>query len=421
MAAALLLTALPAAAQETAPPQGEMVSIEVVGTKPSVVSLQTGGSWPLTIRLLANWPLGIATVSIPEPYPESPQRGFIVFADPDDCFSFSLEQLQGSAVEPCPGGHDETYLEFAPDMNLAGLEKSSGYDDPENPPPSPSVVGLNPLKLPLGDPQPFPAWNAPPPPGPGCPPPNPGANDEVAYPGPSTGGDAKDNVGYGASPNIPGLVVLSDTGVGNVWVNDVVGGALEGVKLASPRRARNLAGFANLIGLTLNDRKSPTQGRASVTAAFHVGRDLFKPVALVDWDQLDASGIACEYDAVCNPLCDIVDDRVAWRLEGGPLTFGSDTWSFRDALNAHITTLRIFVVSGTAPDELVDQNGDGIVSIRDAQAMGLTPLSRESIVRVQSLHQEVEPGLGIPFDFFGDGIDPPPAPAGGGSINGIPR
>jgi hypothetical protein len=397
LAAALLLTALPAAAQETAPPQGEMVSIEVVGAKSNVVSLQTGGSWPLTIRLLANWPIGIGTVLTPDPYPERPQRGFIVFADPDDCFSFSLEQLQGSAVEPCPGGHDETYLEFTPDLNVVGLEKSGNYDDPTAPPPpppaEPPVIGLNPLMLTLGDRLSVPSWDTSPPAG----------NNARAYPGPPTGDDVKDNYGFGASPAIPGLVILSDTGVGNVWMDDVVAGELKGITLVSPRTARNLAGFTNLVGLTLNDRKSPTQGRASVTAALHVGRDLFKPIALTDWDYLDPGF------------------RNAWRIDGGPLTMGTETWGVREALNAHITTLRIFVVSGTAPDQIADANGDGVVNIRDAQAMGLTPLSRESIVRVQSLHQEVEPALGIPFDFFGDGLDLPPAPAGGGTIRDIPR
>jgi hypothetical protein len=392
--AALLLAALPAAAQEVAPPQGEMVSIEVVGTKPSVVSLQTGGSWPLTIRLLANWPLGIGTVTIPEPFPERPQRGFIVFADPDNCFSFSLEQLQpSSTTELCPGGHDETYLEFAPDLNVAGLEKSGNYDDPEFPPVPPLVLGINPLMLPLGDRLSVPSYDS-----------STGLNSARAYPGPNTGGAAKDNYGFGASPSLPGLVILSDTGVGNVWVDDVVGGALQGVRLVSPRTARNLAGFANAIGFTLNDRKSPTQGRTSATATLHVGNDLFKPVALVDWDTF-ADG----------------SDRSAWRIDGGPLTLGTATWGLREALDAHVTTIRVFVVSGTAPDELVDQNGDGIVNIRDAQAMGLTTLSREVLVRVQSLHQEVEPALGVPFDFFGDGLQLPPAPAGGGAIRDVPR
>jgi hypothetical protein len=81
----------------------------------------------------------------------------------------------------------------------------------------------------------------------------------------------------------------------------------------------------------------------------------------------------------------------------------------------------MFVVSGNAPDELVDANGDGVVNIRDAEAMGLVPLSREAIVRLQSLHQEIDPALGVPFDFFGDGLDLPPAPAGGGAIRDVPR
>jgi hypothetical protein len=396
MAAALLLAALPVAGQQGPPPNTEMVSVEVVGTKPGVVSLQTGGGWPLTIRLLANWPLGIATVVIPEPFPETTQRGFIVFADPDGCFSLSLEQLQGSA-EACPGGRDETYLEFSPDLNVAGLEKSGNYDDPEFPPPPPSVLGLNTLKLPLGGPLSVPSWDGSPPEG----------NTARAYPGPPTGGDAKDNYGFGASPALPGLVVLSDTGVGNVWEDDVVGGELKGIRLVAPRRARNLAGFLNAAGLTLNDRRfdkrTQSDGRSSVTATFQVGRDLFKPVALIDWDFLDAGF------------------RTAWRLDGGPLTLGTASLTPRSALDAHVTTLRIFVVSGTAPDELVDRDGDGAVTVADARAMGLQPLSDEEIVRFQSLHQEVEPALGIPFDFFGDGLDLPPAPAGGGAIRDVPR
>jgi hypothetical protein len=394
----------PALAQNAAAPQGSQVTIEVPGTKSNVVSLQTAGAWPLTIRLLANRPIGIATVTVPDAFPVGTQRAFIVFVDPDGCFSQTLDQLDpGPLTEPCPNGPDETFLEFAPDLNLPGVAKSGGYeDDPIVCPPEPAlcpVAGLQSKRLALGEPQTVPAWDS-----------ATNTNADQASTGPATGGAALDNYGYGASPNVPGLVILSDTGVGNVWEEDLVGGVLKGVRLVKPRVARNLAGFINFVSWTLNDRMAPTPGRSSVTAHMTVPFALMRPVTLADFDAVDMDGNGT------------LDMREAWRIDGGPLTIGTASYGLVDALNRHVTTLRIFAVSGQAPDEFVDQDGNGRVDIRDAALTpGVTLLSRETIVRFQTLNQDVAAGYAVLFDFFGDGLQPPPAPAGSGGIRDIPR
>jgi hypothetical protein len=80
----LCLVCGPAFAQNASAPQDVPATIDVPGTKANVVSLQTAGAWPLTIRLLANRPIGIATVSVPDSFPTRTQRAFIVFVDPDE-------------------------------------------------------------------------------------------------------------------------------------------------------------------------------------------------------------------------------------------------------------------------------------------------------------------------------------------------
>jgi hypothetical protein len=395
------LIAGPALAQSAAAPQDVPITIDVPGTKANVVSLQTAGSWPLTIRMLANRPLGVATVMIPDPFPTGTQRAFIVVTDPDGCFSQTLAQLQGSEAA-CPGGADETFLEFAPDINLPGVQKQGAYEDDPLPPcstPPCPAAGEYSKQLPLGEAQTVPAWDS-----------STLGNTATRTTGPATGGSVKDNYGYGASPNVPGLVILSDKGVGNVWENDVVGGVLKGVRLVSPRVARNLAGFVNVVSWTLNDRIAPTPGRTGVTAHMKVPFALFRPVTLADFDPIDTNG-------------DGVKDftREAWRIDGGPLTIGTSTTTLLSVLNKHVTTLRVFVVSGQAPDTLADMDGNGVVDIRDAEIADLPLLSRETVVRLQTYNQDVAAGYAVLFDFFGDGLTPPPAPAGPGGIRDIPR
>jgi hypothetical protein len=137
---------------------------------------------------------------------------------------------------------------------------------------------------------------------------------------------------------------------------------------------------------------------------------LFRPVTLADFDPIDTNG-------------DGVKDftREAWRIDGGPLAVGTSTTTLLSVLNKRVTTLRVFVVSGQAPDTLADMDGNGVVDIRDAEIANLPLLSRETVVRLQTYNQDVAAGYAVLFDFFGDGLTPPPAPAGSGGIKDVPR
>jgi hypothetical protein len=91
-----------------------------------------------------------------------------------------------------------------------------------------------------------------------------------------------------------------------------------------------------------------------------------------------------------------------------------------------VTTVRIFVLDGAAPDHFDDMNGDGKVDSRDAlltinpaTGMKFKLLSGERVIRFQTLVQEDSPG--IDFDFNGDGMTFPVAPPGGGTIVKIPK
>ena len=83
--------------------------------------------------------------------------------------------------------------------------------------------------------------------------------------------------------------------------------------------------------------------------------------------------------------------------------------------------MRVFVVSGRAPDALVDMDNDGVVTATDATLAGYRLLSEQVIVRFRTWHQELEVSIGVPYDRNGDGMIPPPAPAGSGDMRDIPR
>jgi hypothetical protein len=320
--------------------------------------------------MLANKPLGVAQIVAGEAFPTTRNRTFLVFADPDGCFSFSVNEWTRISPAACPSGCrcpapvDETYLEFTPDLIGPGQVKDyAGSSLPE-----PRALGPRPVV----------------------------ASHPV---GPDVGDGVVDNYGFGASPNVPGLVILADAGPGAVLEDDATYGAVR----QRPLRARNLAGFVNSVSWTLNDRM-PFLPRTSVTAHVNVPRNICAPVAIVDWG------------AFTPPFS---WNDVTWTLDGViPPSHG--TWAaFSAALAAKTTTVRIFAVSGQAPDELRDVNGDGVVDSRDARELHYNVISGERIVRFQTYPQNPPT---IPFDLSGDGVNqPPPAPAGGGGIVRIPR
>jgi hypothetical protein len=203
--------------------------------------------------------------------------------------------------------------------------------------------------------------------------------------------------GYGASPAVPGLVILSDTGVGRDFTPHPTAGIIRNAT------AVNLAGFVNSVAWTANDRM-PLLPRTVVTAQMNVPFGLFMPIVL--------------FDRGPNPQA-----TKLWQIDG---TNGSGTEAdLAKALNARVTTVRIFVLDGPAPDQIADLNGDGVIDARDA-LLKTNPvtgkpyklLSGERVVRLQTLVEEYS---GIDFDFDGNGMFPPVAPPGGGTIKTPPR
>jgi hypothetical protein len=330
-----------------------------LGLLPFVKSLEPIGAWPLTIRMLANKPLGIGTErgSAFPPYNNSGLAGkaWIVWSDPDHVFSYGC--IISQWLPPCPAA-DETVLEFTPGLPAKGGTAAA-----------PPKVNTWDWANRVGN-----------------------TTNTPTSVGPSTG--------YGSSPAVPGLVILSDTGVGLDFVPDATFG------IRHTGAVRNLAGFVNSVSWTINDRM-PLLPRTSVTAEMNVPYGLFKPILFADRNGT------------------VPFSSYMWTIDGGPVTSGG--WDqMMTALNAKVTTVRIFVLDGAAPDHFDDMNGDGIVDSRDAlkttnPATGLKYklLSGERVIRFQTLVEEEFPG--IEFDFDGNGMTPPVAPPGGGSVKPIPR
>jgi len=375
------------------PDYSNAVTIEIPGTKDGVVSLQTAGGWPLTIRMVANDPEGIGVYQYPDVYPASPQQGFIVFGDPDGCFSLASAPPLGCSSTLPP---DETYLEFTPALNMPDLVKSRVDNVPA---------------ARLGEAPTLKGWTG-----------TNGRNNKVFQIGPGVGASSRlpcddsgsnegcDNYGYGASPNVPGLVILSDTGVGLGWNPNSF--RLTGV-------SRNLAGLMNSVTWTLNDcigtdSDGCEYGRTSVTAHMNVPgvvpaapyHALFTPVVRVDFNQ---------------PEEQFQFKDISYQIDGSDWMDHQDLTALSGLLDSWVTTLRVFVVSGRGPSTLADVNRDGKVDIQDARQAGYTLLSGETKVQFKTYHQEEAYLSGIPFDRNGDGMMYPPAPVGGGGVNPIPR
>jgi hypothetical protein len=337
---ASLLLGRSASAQELAD-LNKPITIDLPGLLPFVTSLQPAGEWPLTIRLLANKPIGVWTARAGV-FPSAPgETSFLVWADPDGVFTGKC--YPGAPHPDCvvPTVAD-TYLEFTVGPSAQG---ASG---------SPLLVNCHPA---------MPGVLS-----------YPGNTQQCAV-GPPSGG-------YGRSSAVPGLVILSNTGVGKEFTLDPV------TAIAWTSRARNLAGFADSIGWTVKDRM-PFIPRTSVVAQMTVPSNLFK--ALLFWDASCSAG-------------------PCWSLEGTLQTGNRD--AMYSAWQAVVTTVRIFVLDGPAPDLLEDLNHDGVVDARDA-LLAVNPvtqqpyrlLSGERVVRFQTETDTIGcRHLPIPFDLDGNGV-----------------
>jgi hypothetical protein len=345
------------------------ITIDLPGLLPFGTSLQPVGDWPLTIRLLANKPIGIYSGRMGRLPPYAGEHAWLVWADPDGVFTGNCNPGAAAGSGCAVPTVNDTYLEFTLGHSAQGSTGAPLTVSCYHFPGVPYVYAGNIDQCPVGPPA----------------------------------------GGYGRSSAVPGLVILSSTGVGREFTLDT------SKAIAWTGRARNLAGFVDSVGWTVNDRM-PFIARTGVVAQLDVPFGLFDPLLFEDAEICtDAAG-------------NLVPCPFKWSLEGTSLV--GDTATALAAWRATVTTLRIFVLDGPAPDLLDDLNHDGVVDARDA-LLATNPitqrpyrlLSGERVVRFQTDLETTPTHHPIAFDFDGDGMEPITwqEPAGAGGVVKIPR
>jgi len=381
------------------------IEIDVRGAEdPDYPMLVAEGGWPLTIELSLNETLGLWYLGT-DPYPAFPTPlteinsiqsgaiGIVLFSNPDGivnpedpqpkspeyyCLSF-LEDYFGTADtrsfrkellsqvnhRGCPAKlFEDQHLYFAlgTDVGAAAIDWPAAYGYP----------GLS-----------YPPTDEPQPPS-------------------------------GMSPRIPGLMILSDSGIGNLYRKD----GYQSYGLKSPRVARNLAAYINSAGYFMRN----SQGKTVIAASWIAPKHIISP-----YIQRDSN-----YGGRCNPPVDEGSFETALRINGGPIqiieesTDSDSLYSFSRQsflsdylLQNYQSKLRIFVINGPAPNELMDSNNDGVVDSQDAVVDGYELLSEEKSISLRTVF----------VGYWGNYVDldrngctgPLVLPAGAGGLGRIPQ
>jgi hypothetical protein len=361
---AALGTAVPAAAATdlTITPRERPLTLSFDGVESDKVASYAASGWPMSLTMTIREPfLGIETIAgdrypsqiadqIPGSGPnEGPFR--IVYNDPDGCQSLSRTPIAGGA---CPefgapsAPIDERNVEFAPGVSVPGTPDNAA--DSET---GPTI----PILAPIGF-------------------------SGQQYFGPDAG-SRSDGYGYGPSWRMPGLVLLSNVGIGIISDSNF--------DRSPTRQCRNLAGFLNSVSLTLNNG----DGRSSLHMHTNVPPELFSPIALVD------------RDVTALPACP--GDSELIRFESGPAQ--CMTRAEIDAAYDRNVNVRAVVVSlddigrRKAPRTVTDFNGNGVCDAGDLRLAGYRVVSNTALIRFRQLHQNDTWDFGYPFpaDLDGNG------------------
>ncbi len=333
LATSLALCPLPAASQYE-----EAIEVDLLGRDPGIATKEPWSGWPLTVRLSVDDGSlsqgGIYTNLAGEMLPFTGVGSYLVFEDPDQCPSWDTA---------CEGAeYDEVAVRFRPDVakpNLSGPEEISGIFIPYQ------VDGSAPSY----------------------------------YTGPELG-NTNDFYTVGASPNLPGLVIVADRGLS--IASDINFDRLD------PVRCRNLAGLTNSVSWEPLD----TNGLTSIQALMNVPEYVFEPIVRVDADVVAPPG-----GSSCG---------AHYQVDGLPLECGD----WEDAY-LQPTTIRVFVVNVNSDEEvpgeappplhfLDDVDGDGVCTAADAEALGYMLLSNEATTQV--IPAQPRP---LPFDYDGNGAN----------------
>jgi hypothetical protein len=397
--------------------------------------LLSESGWPLTIKLNIELPDGetYPAFAVQPNFPIHGEWGFLIFEDPDGCLNPPAPNWQVQHTVACgvpdplpddwdfedwdPPPSDETYLEFWPDVDQAGVEDDAGNADRQ-------AALLD--SAGSGGPE-FDSWDA------GeVQPCTPGTNDtDCDRFGPATGGETTDGFGFAANDDLTGLVLIAQYGVGLTYSEPAFDQAV-------PLAARNLAGLVHSVSYDLSDlQEEKAKGQGKPTSTFkeyvriwaHVN---MLPLVVRHIIQYDACVGNITYDdppfdtnvESCNG-----DDL--WRVDGGPvetapMNYGRADAASIDLLESTVFEIRAFIVAGQAPDVLMDGNDDGVVDSADAVLAGFSVLSNEDSIELLQLSQLICWGGGgsaVLFDLDGNGEVQIPivCPAGPGDLKTPPR
>lgn len=374
-------------------------------------TLQFFSGFPITIKLIMNDELGIATSDGGPPYfPKRSNTGFVVFDDPDDnlCMD-SPNWINFDCLAPDDSQipSDETYVEFTLDVDDVGLDDTVGRADRID-----ALVDATSGRQVItpeagGDSSPIGAstsrlrtiYND--------------VGDEIGTE------EIVDGYGNGADDDIPSLVLISEHGQGIVYNSD-------GSRPAQ-YEVVNLAGFVNSVGYTLNDPKV----RTTITANLIVPSYLIAPVIVADECVGDIGDPSDPDLSVCESYYR-VDGRdfapATSILESGEEPISTFLNGFGELLEQTDFTVSAMVVNGVAPDTVLDLAAPfGEIDDDDLIAMGYTVLGSK-----KSASFNLYPGppcFGGPSqqigyaDIDGNGISKfdDVCPAGSGSLTRPPR
>ena len=419
VAAALCPALSSGAPKPPKPPPPPPVDLEIDAPafrtdKPLGVMYSSGTT--LHIKATIERSLGILSVGS---YVGNGQTGWIVFKDPDNCVEiianyipmrFQSECLQQKyphlGEDDFPDASivpDETFLQFTIDRDSAGLPDFTWKSELADPTQSGEPVFAGVTRQLIGE-----DFDE--------------APQEFAL-GPYTGGTANDGFGYGGDDDLPGLVLLSDHGVGIVYVDPDQDDNTRLLDFAPvyPKARRNLAGFLEAVSYELKSNN----GKTTIHSEMTLPDGLIAPIVAVDnCVSFDPEN----YGDDCN-------GTNRWQVDGGQINYGGGgdfggtgfgIWR-EQMLTTPFFEVRAFLVSGVAPSQLADLNLDGQVTAADATLAGYTVISDEAVSRFRQFPAFLcseQNGLTTVFgvDLDGNGrarihIECPPGP---GQLKGVP-
>lgn len=415
------------------------LEIETPNSKDGLALLSESG-WPLTIEMVVDYPEGeeFPAYAVQPNFPVRGNWGFLIFDDPDGCLN---PPAPGWLVAPTPEcgvpsplppdwnwddwtapASDEVYMEFWPDVDIAGVADPTGNADRQA-----DLLDSAGSRGPE-----LQKWDRD-----TC---VPGDNDISGIDakcirfGPNTGGEITDGFGFGADDDIPGLVIIAEYGVGRVFDEP-------SFELSDPIGAVNLAGLVNSVSYDLSDLKKKltkpegAKGKPTTETIIeqgkiwaHMNMDFNVLRHLIQYDACTGNVTWQDPEEIYADSCDGND---LWRIDGGPaedppFIFGRGDAASIYLLESTTYTLKVFLVAGQAPNRLYDEDGDGDVDSADAVAAGYTLLSNQDSIDLLQLSQEIcwGGGSGVyawDLDENGAVVVPIVCPGGPGDLGRPPR